>query len=85
MLIQIKDFTDSTPFPNLLSREETSYSRELTGLLEQCLVEYKNQSSQTEEILYVLNKKNLFLEYHPLKDQTTKKLTQENSTEDSTT
>jgi hypothetical protein len=85
MLIQIKDLTDSTPFPNLLSREEISYSRELTRLLEQCLVEYKNKSSQTEEILYVLNKKKLFLEYHPLKYQTTKKLTQEYSTEDSTT
>jgi RAB protein geranylgeranyltransferase component A len=77
MLIQIKDLTDLTPLPNLLSREETSYSCESTRLLEQRLVEYKNQSSQTEEILFVVNKKHLFLEYHPLKDQPTKKATQE--------
>jgi hypothetical protein len=77
MLIQIKDLTDLTPLPNLLSREETSYSRELTQLLDQRLVEYKNQSSQTKEILFVVNKKHLFLEYHPLKDQPTKKETQE--------
>ena len=77
MLIQIRDLTDSTPLPNLLSREETSYNREPTRLLEQRLVEYKNQSSQTEEILFVVNKKHLFLKYHPLKDQPTKKETQE--------
>jgi hypothetical protein len=77
MLIQIKDLTDSTPLPNLLSREETSYSHEPTRLLEQRLVEYKNQSSQTEEILFVVNKKHLLLEYRPLKYQPTKKVTQE--------
>jgi hypothetical protein len=53
--------------------------------LDRRLVEYKDQSSQTEEILSAVNRKQLFLEYHPVKDQPTEKVTQENPTEDSTT
>jgi hypothetical protein len=68
MIIQIKDLTDSTPLPHLISREEINYSLEATQPLERRLVEYKDQSSQTEDAYSVLKKKQLFLEYHPLLD-----------------
>lgn len=71
MLIQIKDLTDSAPLLNLVSREEINLinqSCEPTRPLEWRLVEYKDQSSQTEEILSIVNKKQLFLEYHPIED-----------------
>jgi hypothetical protein len=68
MIIQIKDLTDSTPLPNLISREEINYSHEATQPLERRLVEYKDQSSQTEDAFSILKKKQLFLEYHPIKD-----------------
>jgi hypothetical protein len=88
MLIQIKDLTDSTPLPNLVSREEINLinqSCEPTRPLERRLVEYKDQSSQTEEILSIVNKKQLFLEYHLVEDRPTEEATQEKLTEDSTT
>jgi hypothetical protein len=68
MIIQIKDLTDSTPLPHLISREEINYSLEATQPLERRLVEYKDQSSQTEDAYSILKKKQLFLEYHPLSD-----------------
>jgi hypothetical protein len=68
MIIQIKDLTNSTPLPNLISREEINYSWEMTQPLERWLVEYKDQSSQTEETFSILKKKQLFLVYHPISD-----------------
>jgi hypothetical protein len=68
MIIQIKDLTDSTPLPHLILREEINYSLEVMQPLERRLVEYKDQSSQTEDAFSILKKKQLFLEYHPLLD-----------------
>jgi hypothetical protein len=65
MIIQIKYLTDSTPLPHLISREEINYNMEMTQPLERWLVEYKDQSSQTEDAYSILKKKQLFLEYHP--------------------
>jgi hypothetical protein len=71
MLIQIKDLPNSAPLPNLVRREEINlinHSYEPTQPLEIRLVDYKDQSSQTEEIISVVNRKNLFLEYHLIED-----------------
>jgi hypothetical protein len=66
MIIQIKDLTESTPLPHLILREEINYGLEATEPLEWQLVEYKDQSSQMEDVYYVLKKKQLFLEFHLL-------------------
>jgi len=68
MIIQIRYLTDLTPLPHLISREEINYSLEATKPLEWWLVEYKDQSSQTEDAVSILKKKQLFLEYLPLSD-----------------
>jgi hypothetical protein len=66
---------DLTPLPNLISREQNLiyYSCEPTRPIERCLVEYKDQSYQTEEVTSREIKKQLLLEYHPSEDRPTKK------------
>jgi hypothetical protein len=68
MIIQIKYLIDWTPLPHLISREKINYSLEIIQPLECRLFEYKDQSSQTEDAISKLKKKQLFLEYHPLSD-----------------
>jgi hypothetical protein len=43
---------DPVPLPNLISREQNmiNYSCELTPLIEQRIIEYKDQGCQTEEL-----------------------------------
>jgi hypothetical protein len=68
MIIQTKDLTELTPLPHIILREEINYSLEVTQTLERWLVEYKNQSSQTDDVYSSLKNKQLFSKYHPLSD-----------------
>ena len=75
MIIHIKDLTEPTALPNFISREKNPIdnSWESTCPIEQHIVEYKDQSCQTEEVTCRERKKKLLLEYHPSYERPTGK------------